>query len=207
MLNTRQSKILDILINEFINTAMPVSSGTVFDIGGLDVSCPTIRNEMADLTERGYLAQPHISAGRVPTERGYRFFVDEIMQETKRRRKRRLDEAESINDIAEKISRICSDLILFSESEGSLRHIGLRKVLNNPEFENRDAVVSFIDEVENLNMSLAYDIEDDVNIFIGSENPFFKRNKYSMIISRVGDGFISIVGPTRMNYRRNLNLL
>ena len=79
MLSNRQSKILNSIIEEYINTAMPVSSGRVFDMENWEISCPTIRNEMADLTDMGFLNQPHTAAGRVPTERGYRFFVDELL--------------------------------------------------------------------------------------------------------------------------------
>lgn len=204
----RQSKILNILINEFIGTAMPVSSGAVFDIGGFDVSCPTIRNEMAELTELGYLIQPHTSAGRVPAEKGYRFFVDGILEHKRQRRlKEKRDNAVRVKMLAEYISKLCSDLVVFIDESGETRHIGLNKVLNNPEFESRSSIVSFIEEVERFEQSFLNGVEGQLDIFIGSENPFFEKDDYSMIISKYDDGFISLVGPTRMNYRRNLNLL
>src|SRR5262249_17011024 len=70
-----------LVINEYIDTAAPVSSRALVDHHGLQVSTATIRNELARLEEEGYIAQPHTSAGRVPLERGYRVYVEELMAE------------------------------------------------------------------------------------------------------------------------------
>ncbi len=77
----RQQLILALVIREYIGTAQPVGSKTIQGYG-LGVSSATIRNEMAVLEERGYLTQPHTSAGRMPTEQGYRFFVERLMSES-----------------------------------------------------------------------------------------------------------------------------
>lgn len=81
-LTARQKRVLSLIIHEHIHTAEPVGSRSLVDRFGLDFSPATIRNEMAALTEAGYLRQPHTSAGRVPTEEGYRFFVGQLMNET-----------------------------------------------------------------------------------------------------------------------------
>jgi heat-inducible transcriptional repressor len=78
-LNERQKLILGLVVQEYVESAQPVGSKHVVDHYGLDVSSATVRNEMAELTEKGYLRQPHTSAGRVPTEEGFRFFVGELM--------------------------------------------------------------------------------------------------------------------------------
>ena len=80
-LTTRQQLILGLVIREYIATAQPVGSKTIQGYG-LGVSSATIRNEMAVLEEHGHLAQPHTSAGRVPTEQGYRYFVERLMRES-----------------------------------------------------------------------------------------------------------------------------
>lgn len=80
-LTSRQQLILALVIREYISAAQPVGSKTL-ESYGLGVSSATIRNEMAVLEERGYLAQPHTSAGRVPTEQGYRYFVERLMRES-----------------------------------------------------------------------------------------------------------------------------
>jgi heat-inducible transcriptional repressor len=78
MLDERKAAILRAVVEEYIETAQPVGSGHVAAAPGVDVSSATIRNEMAQLETDGYLLQPHTSAGRVPTEKGYRFFVDHL---------------------------------------------------------------------------------------------------------------------------------
>ena len=81
MLSGRRAEILGLVVNEYIDTATPVSSRALVDRHGLHVSSATIRNELARLEEDGYIAQPHTSAGRVPLERGYRVYVEELMAE------------------------------------------------------------------------------------------------------------------------------
>jgi heat-inducible transcriptional repressor len=78
MLDERKSAILRAVVEEYIDTAQPVGSSHVANAPGVDVSSATVRNEMAGLEADGYLRQPHTSAGRVPTEKGYRFFVDHL---------------------------------------------------------------------------------------------------------------------------------
>jgi heat-inducible transcriptional repressor len=78
MLDERKAAILRAVVEEYIETAQPVGSGHVATASGVEVSSATIRNEMAQLEADGYLSQPHTSAGRIPTEKGYRFFVDHI---------------------------------------------------------------------------------------------------------------------------------
>jgi len=78
MLDDRKAAILRAIVAEYIDTAQPVGSGYLARSAGVEVSPATIRNEMAALEREGYLVQPHTSAGRVPTEKGYRFFVDTL---------------------------------------------------------------------------------------------------------------------------------
>lgn len=76
----RKQKILAAVIESYIENGEPVGSKSLADIGGLNVSSATIRNELADLTLRGFLIQPHTSAGRIPTQEGYRYYVDNLMK-------------------------------------------------------------------------------------------------------------------------------
>ena len=78
-LNERKRKILNTIINEYISTAEPIGSRHIAKHADLGLSSATIRNEMADLEEMGYLEQPHTSAGRIPSDKGYRFYVNELM--------------------------------------------------------------------------------------------------------------------------------
>ena len=81
MLDDRKKKILQAIIDEYINTAEPVSSGVIAEKYNLDCSSATIRNEMVELEKSGYLDKPHTSSGRVPSAQGYRFYVNELIKE------------------------------------------------------------------------------------------------------------------------------
>lgn len=81
MLEERKKQVLQAIIEEYINTAEPVSSNTLVEGYGLEYSSATIRNEMAELEKMGYLDKPHTSSGRVPSEKGYRFYVDELLKD------------------------------------------------------------------------------------------------------------------------------
>ncbi|MDB5059073.1 MAG: heat-inducible transcription repressor HrcA [Chloroflexi bacterium] len=81
ILTERRRAILKVVVQEYVKSAQPVSSGRIETVYGLGVSAATIRNELATLEEMGYLAQPHTSGGRVPTDRGYRYYVEGLMDE------------------------------------------------------------------------------------------------------------------------------
>ena len=81
MLNDRKKQVLQAVIEEYINTAEPVSSATILEKYGLKCSSATIRNDMSELEQEGYLEKPHTSAGRIPSVKGYRFYVDELLND------------------------------------------------------------------------------------------------------------------------------
>ena len=88
MLPTRRQQILAAIVEQYIETGEPVGSKALLSKLDINVSSATIRNDMADLTAQGYLTQPHTSAGRIPTQAGYRYYVDNLMN------KNQLDEEE-----------------------------------------------------------------------------------------------------------------
>ena len=81
MLNDRKKRILQAIVDEYVDTAEPVSSGAISQKYGIDFSSATIRNEMAELEKEGYLDKVHTSSGRVPSAKGYRLYVDELLKE------------------------------------------------------------------------------------------------------------------------------
>ena len=81
MLDDRKRKILQAIVEEYIESAEPVSSGSL--VKALNCSSATIRNEMAELEQEGYLDKPHTSAGRIPSQQGYRYYIDELLTEDK----------------------------------------------------------------------------------------------------------------------------
>ena len=106
-LSDRKKKILAAVVEEYIRTAEPVGSKTVAETAELGCSSATIRNELAELSGMGYLEQPHTSAGRVPTAKGYRIYVNELMQ----RQRLSLEETEAINASLNERLRQLDDIV------------------------------------------------------------------------------------------------
>lgn len=135
--NERQNRILEIIISSYVNTASPIGSRTVSKRMG--ISSATVRNVMADLEEFGYITHPHTSAGRVPTDKGYRRYVESLtrLRDIPKGEARRIEEEyknrrKSINDLIKKTAEILSaithqtGIILFPKGEGStFKHIDL----------------------------------------------------------------------------------
>ena len=93
-LSDRKKKILRAVVENYVRTAEPVGSKAILELADLNVSSATIRNDLADLTEQGYLEQPHTSAGRIPSPKGYRLYVNELMEE----QRLSIEETKQIND-------------------------------------------------------------------------------------------------------------
>ncbi len=113
-LDERKTIILKVIIKSYLETGEPVGSRTISKLSGLNLSSATIRNEMSDLVEMGYIEQPHTSAGRIPTDKGYRFYVDSIVNESNRRMSamttQMLDRVDKLESLLKNIVRaIASD--------------------------------------------------------------------------------------------------
>jgi heat-inducible transcriptional repressor len=224
-ISDRQKNILDTIIKEYVESAKPVSSqylGGKYDFG----ICPaSIRIEMQKLTDDGFLCQPHTSAGRVPTDKGYRYFVNGLLEgKSKPTGNLDFDAAKSMeeefedmfklaNSLTRSLAQASSSLVLgYLRREDVLWKEGWEDVLQNPEFGQRDLIDNFIDY-------LGY-LEDDVknkkpesklDIYIGGENRFPKAGEFSAITFALQTGereevVLSIVGPKRMAYERNIAL-
>jgi len=115
-LDARKLRILSAIVTEFVAKGEPVSSKSVVDVAKLDVSAATVRSAMAELEERGYITQPHTSAGRIPTDRGYRRFVDELKANTTVDAPQRelveelLGSAQDVEDLLARTSSVLSQL-------------------------------------------------------------------------------------------------
>lgn len=205
-LKEREKAILRVVIREYIKEAQPIGSNFLAEKFNLGLSSATIRAELQKLTEEGYLLQPHTSAGRVPTDKGYRFFINELMTPCSLANK----ETDSIksffeerkneqdNDIlyfnrrlAKIMSEISDDLIIAAtpEEDGFL-YEGVLKLFQKPEFQEIDRVKGMFKMIENFKSHLDdFFYEDDYSgsvpkVFVGKENPFYDGDDYSIIISR-----------------------
>ena len=115
-INEREDRIFDVIVRSYIETAEPVGSRTISRHSDLGLSAASIRNVMADLEEEGYLKQPHTSAGRIPTDKGYRYWVDRLMEREELKPKEQewirqeLSRAKTLSSLKDKVTKIVTEL-------------------------------------------------------------------------------------------------
>ena len=217
----RQGEILNRLVQEYIELAQPISSQLLerkYDFG----ICPaTIRIEMQKLTDKGYLFQPHTSAGRVPTDKGYRFFVDGLFEIGFEDWEIGDWFEEEIDDTIKFLQRLTKNLSLASsalavsyfEKEKIFWKEGWEEILKEPEFREKEYIINFTKLLENFEKNIDdLKLNSGIKIYIGRENPFPKAREFSTIISKCylpdsEEGIISLLGPKRMAYDRNISLM
>jgi transcriptional regulator of heat shock response len=221
-LGERQKTILDTVIREYIRTARPVASGELVRQYGFEVSPATLRNEMFALAEMGYLEQPHTSAGRIPTDKGYRFFVDNLPDENdlSGQEHRTLDKLFGIEEEGLFVREFARTMARLSRMVAAVRlgdedifyDSGFSEVFREPEFEDLAHVKSFgrlIDFLdEEFERVLGKKSVDDEQIFIGKENPWGAAQEYTMIVSpwrhpRNFQGVLALIGPKRTDYQKH----
>ncbi len=226
MLNERQKAILHAVIDEFIESATPVASSRIVDKYHFPYSPATVRNDFLELDEYGYLYQPHTSAGRIPTDKGYRFYTDEVFssEEQPPHRQKMLTELAQISEEEDFIRATSRTIAGLSHGvacagflDGELFYkFGFAEALDEPEFDNgvvRKNFAALVDDIDNLLTEMINDKTSSFpRVFIGNENPLKQAREYSMIVSSFAtpfrkNGIISIIGPKRMDYQNNMLLL
>lgn len=205
------------IIEEYAETAAPVGSMTMAKLFG--VSPATIRAEMARLEALGLVAQPHTSAGRVPTDAGYRFYVNNLenhdIEPALERGAHALDVRVSSQSRADAAIRGAVDSLVeltgnlgLATIDGQLYLSGISRLFTQPEFVDTRRVQSVAKLLDNLEPWLREAAPGEpLNIFIGQENPIGRNSEVSLIISKFRSPFsdksyIGVLGPTRQNYSR-----
>ncbi len=220
-LTDRQKDILESIVSEYIDTAYPVSSQILEQEYDFGVSPATLRNEMLALSEQGFLHKPYASSGRVPTDMGYRFFVDQAMQKEKRETEQFQElftqnmqdalefAALSIKSLAAASSALAA---IYVGNKEIVWKDGWEELLEEPEFKETESIrsfTSFLNDFEEYAGNL--NPEDRVQIFIGRENPFSKENEFSIMLAECnmpqGKGLVALLGPKRMAYPKNIGAL
>lgn len=220
----RQRKILEIVIKEHIDTALPISSKFIEEKYDLGVSPATIRNEMQELIEKGYLYQPHTSAGRVPTDKGYRFFVNlfekevffldkEIEKEVRRIRKEIENEVCFMREFTRFMAQTSSTFtVSYLKKERVIIREGWSFVFNDPEFDDAEMVRHFVGMVSHFEDNIEKMLSGENKLYIGEEFPFPGKCDFSVIVSpyfskKRERGILAILGPKRMQYSKNIQLV
>lgn len=224
MLQERQKSILGAVIEAYIRTARPIASRDLVGRRDLDVSPATIRSEFLKLDDEGYIAQPHTSAGRIPTDQGYRFFVDHLLhdadlsarEEASLAESFRVSEAEAfVKELSRTISRISGAFAAAGlEDEDVFYETGFAELLGEPEFEDTMRARAFAhlaDVMDEGIRGILRDFDDEADepyMFIGGENPWRLARGYTMTIASWRHpwgfrGFAAMLGPTRTNYKKH----
>ncbi len=223
----RQSQILRALVREHTRTTLPVGSGALVQRYRLPYSSATVRAELGDLEADGYLAHPHISAGRVPTSQGYRHYVNHDVRAprvTAEDVSLFRDDLVRLEGECHRIARRAAKLIAhltrhlaiagIAERE-ELYEAGLADILAEPEFADTEGLREVSRVVDALDAQFEELVNTPINepmVYIGEENPLTDTRRVSVLMITVdfpsGErGILAVVGPTRMRYDRNIQVL
>ncbi len=224
----RKDTILGMVVDQYIKTTTPVSSTLIAQSYSLDLSSATIRNVLAELEEEGYLTHPHTSAGRLPTEKGYRYYVDNIMHEIQllENEKTRLKqeyraEALQLENLLEKISELLSEtthytsIVSIDGLNNKVYCKGTSLVVNYPDYQDIGKIrniLEALEEKEHLLRIINQSLQKKIHVFIGHELALSNIESCSLVVSpykmRKGpSGRIAVLGPTRMDYERVVSAL
>ena len=224
----RQVKLLATIIEQYAEVASPVGSITLAKLFG--VSSATIRSEMARLEELGYITQPHTSAGRIPTDKGYRTYVNQLNEARENeieqpklvdRSTRAIDaRVATYADRTDRAIRSAVDsLVEITHNLGiatigdQLYMSGMGNLFSQPEFTSSRHVQQVARLLDNLEPWLREAVPNEpLNVYIGAENPIGKSSEVSLIISRFRSpysdrSYIGVLGPTRQDYAKVMRLV
>lgn len=217
----RQRQILNAIVEQYAEVASPVGSNLLAK--AFHVSSATIRAEMAELERLGYISQPHTSAGRIPTDKGYRLYVNNLTDAsglegtstlTERRGERMLAARVTPGIVPERVIRSAVDTLVELTHNLGLATIGnqlymsgLSNLFGQPEFINSIQVRQVAQLLDNLEPWLREAAPNEpLSVYIGQENPIGRSAGCSLIVSRFRGPFsdrsyIGVLGPTRQSYR------
>jgi len=217
---SRRRSVLNAAINRYIREAVPVASEDL--ASEFDLSSATIRSIFSDLEESGFLTQTHTSGGRIPTDRGYRYYVDflisqmSLLEGEKDKIVRQFKkEIRKLDDVLEKTSEIISQIthytgiVSFLEWQDRVFYRGISRILEQPEFRDAEKMrllIKMLEEKENLLDVINRDFKDKVKVYIGHEIGWPEMESYSLVVSsyRVRNkpsGRLAVLGPVRMEYK------
>ncbi len=214
--------MLAAIVEQHAEVASPIGSQLL--ARAFHVSSATIRSEMAELERLGFIMQPHTSAGRVPTDKGYRYYVNHLKESgdmhSDKHSERALSARVSDGGIPERTIRNAVDTLVELTHNLGLATIGdqlylagLSNLFGQPEFIHPAQVQEVARLLDNLQPWLREAAPNEpLNVFIGRENPIGGSSGCTLIISRFGSpysdrSYIGVVGPTRQSYRNVMGLV
>lgn len=221
-MNPRQAQILRLIVDEYIRSAEPVSSKQLCERYHLPLSSATVRNDMAVLEELGLIIQPHTSAGRIPTEKAYRLYIQQTQEQktkkrvqiniTVRRAPRAPTPEERLAQVGQAVAQASGEAVMLATSRPWSTTLGLANLLRKPEFRSESAILLLAESLERFDAAfkdMLQSATDDVTVLLGDDNPLGNDLASVVVKSELGNGIegvLGIVGPLRMDYHRNIAL-
>jgi len=218
----RQKSLLLAIVEQYAEVASPVGSSLLAKL--FNVSSATIRSEMAELERNGYIKQPHTSAGRVPTDKGYRFYVNHLNETQNSPDSNRAEKAlatrvnhgglpeRTIRNAVDTLVELTSNLGIATLGD-QLYMSGLSNLFGQPEFMHPGQVQEVAQLLDNLEPWLREAAPNDpLSVYIGKENPIGRNSGCTLIISKFRSpysdrSYIGVLGPTRQSYRDVMSLV
>lgn len=220
MLETRTELILKLLIEDYIRTAQPVGSRYLNEQYQLGVSDATVRNELAVLEREGFLRAPHTSAGRIPTEKAYVYYLSHLRDKqfviegspfTSARTAS--DRETALKTMAKKLVEISGETAIVGLNPKWTYYTGVSNLFHKPDFHDPEVMQTLsnlIDQFDEVMQQMYRRLPDGPQVFIGSGNPFGQEMATILVRYNVDgetQGLLGLVGPLRMDYSRNLALI
>lgn len=216
-MDERKENILSEIIEEYSKYAEPVGSQYIAESLAKEVSPATIRNEMAELEKMGYIAQPHTSAGRIPTEKGYRYYIENFLEKRKLLRREQdvleksfaTDPERKFKNLAKGMAEVTQEGVFIAFSKGNLYYTGISNLISHPEFSDYEyacLMSETIDRLDEIILKIFDAVGEDIAVMIGSKSPFGAESGSLLAGVHFEDshkGLIGLLGPMRMDYQKN----
>ncbi|MCX6740817.1 MAG: hypothetical protein NTY61_00240 [Candidatus Parcubacteria bacterium] len=226
MLTNRQNQLLKTIVHQYIETAQPVGSEWLAKNFRLDkkrISSATIRNEMTVLLEKDFLSQPHTSAGRVPTEKAYHYFIKNLLN-TNEPGQNKIKQIEKFKnrtgdglakELSQTMAELTGELAIMAFDKNNFYYTGFSNLFSQPEFsqpgEEMSGLGQVVDHLDYIVGQIFDQVVDEPQVLLGRENPF--GDFCSTILTRLElpsqkEGVVfGLLGPLRMDYERNIGLI
>lgn len=222
-MDERLNDIFEIVVKEYIKTARGVGSEFLAGNFDFDLSPATLRNDLVELEDLGFLAKLHSSGGRIPTDKGWRYYVDyflgnedlemptKVQLATLHKHLRDLSDEPLMAGVAKLMAQMTHNVGIGAQPQEAMFFTsGVRDFFREPEFsapEDFQAAASLFDDIDDYFKTILSGLNDEPQVFIGRENPYFNARNYSIVASCDESRLVAILGPKRMNYRRNISVV
>ena len=221
-MDSRRERILRAIIEEYVRTAEPVGSKYLCDQCDFDISSATIRNEMMVLEEEDYLRSPHASAGRVPTEKAYEFYLRNFVasksgsRDSNKLRQSMVgafDGEAALRSLAKKLVDLSGETAIVAFDPRRSFYTGVANLFQKPEFRDLEVLrnlSAIVDRFDDVAEEIFDSISSEPQVMIGKENPFGEDMAAILVKYQLPNkvtGFLGLLGPLRMDYEKNIALI